>query len=73
MQTIHIILATLICGAMLWLLLSTLWNGLRTGKMRWRDATSMCDRRKQLVLYGLLVVVFTGFSILILAAWVQVF
>jgi hypothetical protein len=73
MQTIRLILISLICGPLLWLLLSTLWNGLRTGKMRWRDATSICDRRKQPLLYWLLVIVFSGFSTAIAYAWILAF
>jgi hypothetical protein len=73
MQTLRLILVSLICVPLLWLLLSTLWNGLRTGKMRWRDSTSICDRRKQPLLYWFLVVVFSFFSIVIASAWIQAF
>jgi len=73
MQIFRLILISLICGGLLWLLLSTLWDGLRTGKLRWRDATSVCDRRKQTLLYWCLVVVFSGFTIVIAFAWIQAF
>jgi hypothetical protein len=73
MQIFRLILVSLICGSLLWLLLSTLWTGLRTGKMRWRDSTSVCDRSKQPLLYWFLVIVFSFFSIVIASAWVQAF
>jgi hypothetical protein len=73
MQTIRLVLISLICGPLLWLLLSTLWNGLRTGKIRWRDVSSICDRRKQPLLFWLLVVVFSGFSFVIAYAWILAF
>ena len=73
MQTLRLVLVSLICAPLLWLLLSTLWNGLRTGKMRWRDTTSVCDRRKQPLLYWFLVVVFSGFTVVIAYAWIQAF
>jgi hypothetical protein len=73
MQILRLLLVSLVCGTMLWLLLNTLWNGLRTGKMRWRDSTSFCDRNKQPLFYWFLVFIFAGFSILILATWVRSF
>jgi hypothetical protein len=73
MQILRLILISLICGGLLWLLLSTLWNGLRTGKLRWRDSTSICDRSKQPLLYWFLVTAFSGFSIVIVFAWIQAF
>jgi hypothetical protein len=73
MQIIRLLLVSLICGGLLWLLLSTLWNGLCTGKLRWRDSTSVCDRSKQPLLYWCLVVVFSSFSIVIAFAWIQAF
>jgi len=73
MQIYRLILISLICGGLLWLLLSTLLNGQRTGKLRWRDSSSVCDRRKQPLLYWCLVAVFSGFSIVIAFAWMQAF
>jgi hypothetical protein len=73
MQTLRLILISLICAPLLWLLLSTLWNGLHTGKLRWRDSSSVCDRHKQPLLYWCLVVVFSSFAIVIAFAWIQAF
>ena len=56
-------------GGLLWLLVGTLIQGLGTGKMRYMDSASVCDRRSNPVLFWFLALVFAFLSIAIAAVW----
>jgi hypothetical protein len=69
MQILRILIVSIIAGGLLWLLVGTLLQGLRTGKMRYMDSTSICDRRSNPVLFWFLALVFASLSIAIAAVW----
>jgi hypothetical protein len=71
LQIFRILLITIIVGGLLWLLVGTLIQGLRTGKMRYMDSVSVCDRRSNPVLFWFLALVFASLSIVIAAVWVR--
>jgi len=71
MQVLRILIVSVIAGGLLWLLVGTLFHGLRTGKMRYMDSTSVCDRRSNPVLFWFLALVFASLSIAIAAVWWQ--
>jgi len=67
----RIIVTSLVCGALLWLLGRTLVLGLRSGRMPHSDSTSTADRRASPALFWFLTLVFTAFFVLIGAVWIQ--
>ena len=67
----RIIVTSLVCGALLWLLGRTLVLGLRSGRMPHSDSTSTADRRTSPALFWFLTLVFTAFFVLIGAVWIQ--
>ncbi len=68
---VRIILVSLVCGALLWLLGRTLVFGLRSGRMPHSDSTSTADRRTSPALFWFLTLVFAAMFVLIAAVWVQ--
>jgi lipid-A-disaccharide synthase-like uncharacterized protein len=71
MATLRIILSTLVTGALLWLLVGTVVRGLRTGKIRYLDSTSTCDRKSHPLLFWFLVALFAVFSLVIASVWLK--
>ncbi len=67
----RIIVASIVCGALLWLLGRTLILGLRSGRMPHSDSTSTADRRTSPALFWFLTVVFATLFVLIAAVWLQ--
>ncbi len=67
----RIIVASIVCGALLWLLGRTLVLGLRSGRMPHSDSTSTADRRTSPALFWFLTVVFATLFVLIAAVWLQ--
>jgi lipid-A-disaccharide synthase-like uncharacterized protein len=69
MAALRIFILSLLAASILWLLLATLAQGLRTGRIRYRDSTAIADRRVQPILYWFLVFAFATFVLIIAAAW----
>jgi lipid-A-disaccharide synthase-like uncharacterized protein len=71
MESLRIIVSTLVAAGLLWLLLGTILGGLRTGRIHYLDSTSTCDRNSRPLLFWFLVLVFAALSVFIAAAWWQ--
>jgi lipid-A-disaccharide synthase-like uncharacterized protein len=69
MQVLRILLVTAIAGGLLWLLIGTLLQGFRTGKMHYMDSESVCDQRSNPVLFWFLTLVFASLSVMIATVW----
>jgi hypothetical protein len=67
----RIIVSSLVCPALLWLLGRTLVLGLRSGHMPHSDATSTADRRASPALFWFLTLVFVAFFVLIAVVWIE--
>ena len=71
MTALRIILSTVVAGALIWLLVGTVVDGLRTGKIRYLDSTSTCDREARPLLFRFLVAVFSVFAMVIAFMWLK--
>jgi hypothetical protein len=71
MPALRILTATLFALGLLWLLLSTIFQGLRTGRIRYVDSITTCDRESRPLFFWFLVMVFAVFSVIIAAVWWQ--
>ena len=67
----RIIVTSLVCGALLWLLGRTLVLGLRSGRMPHSDSTSTADRRTSPAPFWFLTLVFIAFFVLIATVWIE--
>ena len=72
MPALRILIASLFALGLLWLLLSTIVQGLRTGRIRYMDSITTCDRESRPLFFWFLVMVFTAFSVIVAAVWWQV-
>jgi lipid-A-disaccharide synthase-like uncharacterized protein len=71
MSVLRAVLVTGLAGMLLWIVLGALVQGLRTGKMHFRDSRSVCDRASRPVLFWFLALLFGSFSILVVVAWLD--
>jgi hypothetical protein len=71
MAILRVITITMLAGALLWFLLSTIFWGLRTGRIHYLDSTSTCDRDSRPLLFWFLVLVFAALSVFVASAWWQ--
>jgi hypothetical protein len=71
MTWVSVVIASIVCGALLWLIGRTLVLGLRSGRMPHSDSTSTADRRTSPALFWFLTLVFIAFFVLIGAVWIQ--
>jgi hypothetical protein len=70
-SALRVIIISIVSGGLLWLLLGTLLRGFRTGKMRYLDSSSVCNRLTQPLLFWFLVLFYVSLSIIISIVWCQ--
>lgn len=66
-----LVVASVVCGRLLWLLGRTLLRGLRTGRMPHSDTTQIADRRTSPLVYWFVTLVFASLSVVIAAVWLK--
>jgi len=71
MLWLPLVVASVVCGGLLWLLGRTLLRGLRTGRMPHSDTTQFADRHTSPVSFWFLTLVFSGMFVVIAAVWID--
>ena len=71
MMWLPLVVASAVCGGLLWLLGRTLLLGLRTGRMPHSDTTQFADRRTAPLFYWFVTLVFALLFVAIAAVWFE--
>ena len=71
MLWVSVVIASIVCGPLLWLIGRTLVLGLRSGRMPHSDSTSTADRHSAPALFWFLTLVFIAFFVLIATVWIE--
>ncbi len=71
MAWLPLVVTSVVCGGLLWLLGRTLLLGLRTGRMPHSDTTQFADRRTSPLFYWFVTLVFVALFVVIAAVWVE--
>lgn len=69
LQILRIIVASGVFGWLCWYLGKTLVNGLRTGMIHHTNSIKICRKKENLVGFWALVVLFSGFVIMLACGW----
>ncbi|MDD5704344.1 MAG: hypothetical protein PHR35_00345 [Kiritimatiellae bacterium] len=69
-QIIRLIVVTAVTGGLGWFLGKTVIQGVTTGAIRHTDSTRVCRRDQNPAVFWSLVVLFSGFVVLLGAGWV---
>ena len=69
-QLIRIIVATVVAAGLAWFLGKTVIDGIRTGAIRHTNSTTRCQRQKNPIGFWILVVMFSGMSVIFASVWI---
>jgi len=71
MTWLPLVVTSVVCGGLLWLLGRTLLLGLRTGRMPHSDTTQIADRRTSPLFYWFVTLVFASLFVAIATVWLN--
>lgn len=69
MTIIRFIIGTIVCWYFVIFLGNNVYRGLKTGKINYKDSTSVCVKNKNPLGFWSLVVLFLGFVLMFFIAW----